>query len=103
MNKIIDTLPNVIKKNITTISILISVILSLIYILIFSHQYSLWKSLEEISIVAHGYYDGPPPFSAVLHKNIPMLVIFIIIIVLVWIFHSVVKNRLAEQNKEIAN
>jgi hypothetical protein len=102
MNKIIDMLPNVIKKNITTISILITAILSMIYILLFANQYSLAKTVVELEVAYKGY-SASSPFSETLDRYMPLLVVEIIVIALIWIFNSLVKNRVAEQSKEYKN
>lgn len=98
INKIIDSLPTIIKKSITTISILITVILSLIYLLLFVNQYSLVKEAEKYAIIAFGYYDGKSPFLDAFNRYFPLLIISIIVIVCTWIFHALVEARCSQQN-----
>ena len=98
VNKIIDMLPNVIKKNITTISTLITGILSLIYILLFANQYSLAMTVVELEVANKGY-STRSPFAETLDRYMSLLVVEIIVIALIWIFNSLVKNRLSEQSK----
>lgn len=98
INNIIDSLPTIIKKTITTISVLITVILSLIYLLLFAIQYSLAKKAEASSIIASGYYHGDAPFTDAFDRYFPLLIISIIVITCIWIFHALVKARCSQQN-----
>lgn len=98
INKLIDTLPTIVKQNMTKIAVLITVIISIIYILVFANHYSICKAAEEASIRAFGYYKGTP-FSDTLYSYMPLLVISIILIIVVWIAESLIKKRYLEQGK----
>lgn len=96
INKLIDALPTIVKQNITRLSVIITVVISLIYVLVFANQYSLCIAAEKAAIRANGYYNGFTAFEYTLHRYMPLLVISIILILVIWIAESLIKKRHTE-------